>query len=140
MDISPEESRKAMIETEEQREYIHTLVESSTFDVGWLTERVRGEDVVALHGMPEPYEGQDRIVRYLQYGGFVFCWGMTARGTVDALRCDGDFKWTCDLAQEVSRHNLRLEPEFERAVLDDPHRMSRLRRLLIEHHIHPAMI
>lgn len=129
-----------MDRTQEQADFLSTIIRSSTFDVGWSRERSEGNNIYEMHGSPEPYEGQDKIVRYLRYGGFVYCWGMTPRGTVDALRCDGDFVWTCDLAEEVSTYNLRLEPEFEEAVLSDPKRISRLRRLLLERHIHPAMI
>ena len=125
-----------MHETEEQREYLSAIYRSSTFDVGWLMEEYRGEDVIALHGEPEPYEGQDRIVRYLRYGGMPCMWRMSDGRAVE--RCDGDFTWFTDLADKVSRYNLRLEPEFERAVLDDPKRLVRFRRLLIEHHIHPG--
>lgn len=129
-----------MKRTQEQDDFLSAIIRASTFSVGWLSERDNGEDVYTKYGMPGPYEGQEKVIKYLRYGGFVFCWGMTPKGTVDALRCDGEFVWTCDLAEEVSKYNLKLEPEFEEAVLSDPKRISRLRRLLIEHRIHPSMI
>ena len=108
--------------TDEQLSFLHSLWDSSV----WIGDpkHTRKES--------QPYDGQDRIVTYLRHGGFFFVHSMSGGG----FKCDGEFRWSDTLADAVERDNLRLEHEFEQAILDDSKRMTRMRKALLGHGIH----
>lgn len=115
----------------EQINFLKSLWESSV-GIGHHKAIWSGEASLQDFMEPEPYEGQDKIVSYLRHAGFIYVVSMSG----GSRKCDGEFSWSSKLADIVEKNNLRLEPEFERAVLDDPKRMTRLRKALLERGIH----
>ena len=111
--------------TEDQIAFLGSLWESSR-----PVEYRRDEKRVLTE--PEPYEGQEKIVNYLRHAGFMWVVRMSGGG----IKCDGDFRWPTELADEVESKNIRLDPEFERAIIGDRKRMTRLRRAMLDHGIH----
>ena len=74
---------------------------------------------------PAPYEGQDKIVFYLNNGtttyvratrGKDFYTGETISGTYTGMT-DGEYSWSSVLSYYVQKYNLRLPKEFEEKVL-----------------------
>ena len=71
-------------------------------------------------------------MQYLAAAGFVRVRSMAG----ESLRCGGEFFWSGRLAKMVAEHNVRLEPEFEKAVLEDPKRLTAIRREMLARGIH----
>ena len=117
--------------SDEQIAYLKALWDSSA-SIGHIDAGLNGNPPLSSYMEEEPYEGQEKIVSYLRHAGFYWAIGMNGGG----IKCDGDFSWISGLADTVEKHNLRLEPEFERAVLGDPKRMTRFYRSLLDHGIH----
>lgn len=76
-----------------------------------------------------PYEGQDKIVFYLDNGtptyvranrGKDFFTGKTIPGTYTGMT-DGEYSWSSVLSYYVQEYNLRLPREFEEKVLNKSH-------------------
>ena len=114
-----------------QVDFLRSLWDRSV-SIGHLEVQLDDDASLEDYMEPAPYEGQDKIVHYLRHAGFYWVRGMNGGG----IKCDGDFHWVDSLPDLVERTNLRLEPEFERAVLKDPKRMTRLRKDLLDHGIH----
>ena len=84
-------------------------------------------EYVKKHAQSEPYQGQERIAKYLDEGELMLASPMFGYDAITGekivsprmILTDGEYSWENTLPHYVRKYNVRLPREFERKILCD---------------------